>query len=306
MNPTASSVHVPPVPMVPRDPSRFPETLRVEGHDFAYHQTQRSGASAIYRGDSAYLRVGDVDRIGAHLERHRQMESFGFPVARILGEGDVAGHRYFVESSLGDERYGDIFRRECVGGGEVSDSSFDGFAAVSLECAEAALRSAGTPLNLPSFRTGLRVDELQRELPDLAAGIGEAFEAAASRLAVFPVGIVHGDLKPFNLFPSGVIDFEDAFVGPTPFDAATVTDYLDWFPEDDSYEYYRKFRFSPEQVAGYFGRLDALYAGRELPPPSAFREDMTFLKGLWLTVGMERAPKLQAWRRDRLRRLLGR
>ena len=64
------------------------------------------------------------------------------------------------------------------------------------------------------------------------------------------------------------------------------------------YEFYAKYRFTPEQKREYFKRMDAISVEAGFPPLSQFEEDFKFCRALWLAANLPHVPKLQQFRYD--------
>lgn len=171
--------------------------------------------------------------------------------------------------------------------------------------ARAQLKTITNEHNWESFRKGVHLDAICKELPEVAEKILARFQAIESNLASLPFAINHGDLTPFNMYPKGVIDFEDSFLGPVGYDLGALIEHLNWFPEDsERYEYYRHYNFLPEQKQTLINMLDNMYLENGLPRLSGFLADLDFAKGVWFVVHLDRTPKLQQFRYSLIKELL--
>jgi len=108
--------------------------------------------------------------------------------------------------------------------------------------------------------------------------------------------LTQGDFNPHNLFPEGVIDFEETYYGPAGYDLVTNIFSNTYFPETTGYEWIRLYSLTPEQKDIYYKRLDRIYTEAGLPAISDFCEHFEFLRAVWLTMRNHKTPKLQQWR----------
>jgi hypothetical protein len=109
---------------------------------------------------------------------------------------------------------------------------------------------------------------------------------------------MHGDLGPANIYPLGVIDFEDTASGPIGFDAASAIMTTEWFPQSRDYEFFERARFSTAQVEEYLAHCDRILTGAGLPKLSDSFDCFAFFRAAWLTANMQEWPKLQKYRYD--------
>lgn len=278
--------------------------ITIAGKTYTHVKTQRSGFSAIYKDETTFLRIGDKEKIKKDLAFHKKMEAYSFPVPKIISEGEFDNFSYFIEESVGDEHFGIIFKRETEKFGQIQDETFDQFITILVKFAEAQLRTIITVPDWDSFSKGIHLDYLILELPAEKDVIIDTFNLVKNKLSVFPFGLVHGDLTTFNIFPKGIIDFEDQFLGPVGYDIGAVVEHLNWFPEDKSCERFRSYNFSFEQKRKLVDRLDEVYLKHNLPKISNYLADFDFMKGIWFTVRMNPWPKLQAFRYKLMRSLI--
>ena len=65
------------------------KTIAINNRRYELVCQRTSYRSAVYRGTDSYLRIGDPAPIAHELAIHKQLASYGFPVAPLLGEGEV-------------------------------------------------------------------------------------------------------------------------------------------------------------------------------------------------------------------------
>ncbi|MCC7356710.1 MAG: phosphotransferase [Candidatus Doudnabacteria bacterium] len=279
-----------------RDSITFPEILEIKHSTFSLVDVQRSGKSAIYNDKSRYLRIGIGPGISNDLHLHKQMQTFGFPVAKLLDEGQHEGMLYFIEESLGDEHFGEIFKNDISASGEISGSSFQQFIDVSKKFVESQVKTITTKPNWESFKIGIHLDKIVEELPEQADAIMLRYEKVEERLGAFPTGLLHGDFGPFNMYPKGIIDLESSFFGPVGYDIGSIMEFSNWFPESPHDGYYQTYKFTDEQKVRFYEIMDRVYIERDLPKISDYTSEFNFVKGIWFAVGMDHLPNLQKFR----------
>ncbi len=281
----------------------FKNNITITGKNYILADIQRGG-SAIYKDDVSYLRIGDPKKIQKDLNLHKEMESYGFPVAKLLGEGRYEDMHYFIEESLGDNHFGQIFKNETEQNGFVSDKSFDSFMKVIGTFAKAQIKTISENQDWAEFRKGIHLDLICDELPDNKLKILNTYLSAEKKLKVFPFAIQHGDLTPFNVYPKGIIDLEDSFRGPVGYDLGSFTEIQNWFPEKSNDEFYKNYKLTDNQIKNYTETIDTLYSEHKLPLLSSYKEQFNLTKGIWFTVRMHALPDLQSYRYDLIKELI--
>lgn len=268
--------------------------LTIDGQLFRLMGAQRSG-TRVYRGETAFLRIGAPGVIARDLSYHRRMEAAHMPVPAILREGTHTGEAYFVEASLGEKSFRNAFAREYETTSVVTAAQFGLFLESAKKFFEAQLSTRKTAFNRDALATAIRLPSLISELPEYSEQMEKVFKLQCKRLALLPSVVTHGDLNPSNMYPSGVIDLEDSFDGPLGFDAISAIRTQDWFPDGD-YEFTARFRLSDAQRAAYMSEIDALAIRHGAQPISAFQKELEFCRAIWLCAGMSAWPKTQEWR----------
>ena len=279
-------------------PGARPERIHLEGQEFSFVTGQRGGASAVYKSENTYIRIGNPEKIHADLALHKKMEEAGFPVAKVLMEGEENGQAYFIESSLGEKHLGKVFAEDVEKEGIISNERFEEFLSVAEQFARAQLTTRTETKDYEEFATGVLLERLCNELPDYAEKLRSRFEKVRERTAMLPFVITHGDFNPNNLYPEGVIDLEDSFHGPYGYDLVSAFSHINYFPNSKDYEYYAKYRFTADQKRQYYERLDAISIEADLPSLSEFEEDFEFCRAIWLVADNPNTPKLQKFRYD--------
>lgn len=279
--------------------SEMPEKIELEGTTFEFVKGQRDGNSAVYKSTDSYLRIGLAAKIHSDLALHKRVESAGFPVARLITEGELNGRSYFVESSVGDKTLSAAFAEETELTGTISKESFYQFLSITDQFARAQLRTQTPDRNFEGFADGVHLDILCQELPEHAEKIQSRFREIQERTTKLPFVISHGDFNPHNLYPRGAIDLEDSYHAPFGHDLIGGIVSIDYFPDSQEFEYFAKYRFSEEQRTQYFTLLDEICDEHNLPRLSDFQSDFEFTRATWLLVRMHKWPKIQKFRYDK-------
>lgn len=257
---------------------------------------QRGGITAVYKSGDEVLRIGDREKIAKDLALHKKMEALGFPVATLIGEGESAGLSYFIEASLGDRHLGNRFAEDVRETGTIGDATFQSLLGIVDRFGRAQLKSIVPAKDFEEFSRGIHLDILCQELPHYSEAIGSRFRQCIDRFAPFPFVITHGDFNPNNLYPEGVIDFEDSFYGPFGFDLVTALVHISYFPDSPEYEYVARYRFTPAQSREYLESIDSIATDAHLPRLSEVKEDFEFCRASWSLVQMHQWPRLQQFR----------
>jgi len=148
------------------------------------------------------------------------------------------------------------------------------------------------------FAKGIHLDTLCEELPEYVSRIRAIFEIIKQKLSVLPFVVTHGDFNPHNLYPAGVIDFEDSFRGPFGYDLVGALAHIDYYPDSTDFEFFAKYRFSEDQKRQYFKAFDRICTEANLPLLSEFKNEFEFSRAVWLLILMHKWPKLQKFRYD--------
>ncbi len=272
------------------------EKIELGGTEFAFVKGQRDGNSAVYKSTDSYLRIGESHKIHSDLALHKRMESAGFPVAKLIAEGELDGKAYFIESSVGEKTLSTTFAEEVETTGVISEESFNQFLSITDQFARAQLHTLTSERDYEEFADGIHLNILCQELPDYAERIQARFKELQERTSELPFVISHGDYNPHNLYPGGVIDLEDSYHAPFGHDLIGGIVSIDYFPDSREFEYFAKYRFSEEQKKKYCDLLDEICNKQGIPRLSDFQSDFEFTRAVWLLVRMHKWPKIQRFR----------
>lgn len=234
--------------------------------------------------DSLYLRTGEVTAIRSEAEFVRMAWQNSFPVPEVTEIGQLPGGLgYFIEKSVGAEHFGDLLAREYAATGSVSSETFETFSAISLQFLAAQINPSCRQCGPSELRSGIQLENVLGQNPDLTGLLKQAVAKAEDRLQVLPLVLTHGDLSPFNIMPGGVIDFEMRFIAPAGLDAVTSIAFQRLWdhPKPDGAGTMRLWDFSRRQVADFLSQADAIFVAQGLPLLSAFFDDFLMLKAIW-------------------------
>ncbi len=251
---------------------------------------------------SLYLRTGEVSTIRSEAAFGSMAWQNGFPVPEVTKIGQLTdGLGYFIEKSVGTETFGDLLHREYAATGSISDQTFDAFCEINLRFLAAQINPSCRQSVPSELRSGIQIENVSSQNPDVADLLEQAFAKAEERLQELPLVWTHGDLSPFNILPGGVIDFEVRFVAPAGLDAVTAIAFQRlWdFPQADGTGTMRLWDFHHQQVAAFLAQADALFAAQGLPALSIYFDDFLMLKAIWALSyekpDDQQSPQVQRW-----------
>jgi hypothetical protein len=280
-------------------------TLTIKGVAFQHVSSGRYNPVAVYQRGRQYLRIGPRRKIAQLLAIHRTLADANFPVPRLIASGTRGGQAYYIETSLGEKHFGELFAEDYAKTGRISNTHFARFLAITKRFANAQFTTAAPHGGFPQFEKGIHADCILEELPRLTARTRKALARARERLRELPFALTHGDFNAWNIYPKGVIDFESHFRGPFGYDLAANVIQPKFFPRGKQTEASRTYDFSDAQVNTYLAFMDALSTRHALPKLSTHLNDFAFCRLIWSAARMERWPKLQAWRYRLFEKALG-
>ena len=258
---------------------------------------------SVYRLGDEYLRTGGRAEISKELEYHRRFQSIGVPVPQILQVELDDDPPFYTETSVGQRSLAKVFADEWKANQEVSSGSFDKMVELLSRFAEAQLKSAGETNEL-DFRSGIEIEALKTERPEIGDSLDRAFDKICERTARFPVVLTHGDLNPYNFFDTAIIDFETVFSAPAGYDIITACFHTYNFPIGLGFELTRRHEFTQEQIRAFVGKIDKIYTAREVPALSTVIDDFIVARAIWAAAHLTHLPILRQWRYARVLKIL--
>ncbi|MDD5050708.1 MAG: phosphotransferase [Candidatus Pacebacteria bacterium] len=271
--------------------------ITVLGKSYTHVRTRHQVPVSIYKGNGTFLRIGPKELIEKEVQFHKKLVHFGYPMARIISEGQYEDKSYFIENSLGEFHFGQLCAEDFAKNGSVSDFLFQSLLAITKKYAEAQLQTASKdPFNEEAFQKLIQFETILKEAPHLKEKSESCMKKVESHIKELPTVITHGDFNPHNIFEKGVIDWERTAHAPAGYDLVTNITQIFFFPHEGNYEYMGKYVFSKQQVGLYWSEIDALYESKGLPKLSDYANDFIFCRSVWSVVRMEKWPNIQKWR----------
>ena len=282
-------------------PNQFQQRITLDGQEFHLIKTRRNG-TALYHSEQGglYARIGAEREITREREQLIELKKYGFPVAEARSFRVHGARATLVESSLGQLPFGDIFMRETVETGVVSDVSYRAFVAVAEQCIRAQRAALRPSTESVLAHHHAQFVEIASELPHLTTLIERCANTVVSVLHACPATLTHGDFNPFNILHGGIIDFENSFIGVFGYDiVSAVTNHL-WFPKHPRVELPEAYSLTPAQRQLFHDTVVAPHGDllSERVLSSCF-----LAKACWATFGMSKFPLLQQWRFERFQKL---
>lgn len=274
--------------------------LTIDDKQYSLVRAQRDGESAVYTSGDTFLRLGNPKRIEAQLNLHKEMEKAGFPVSPVLAEGQFDEEPYYIEASLGQQHFGEIFKKDVLETGVISDGHFASFLTLMSQIGTAQLHTKQMVADRESFANGIKMEWICNELPEHTVALQKHFTESVERVSEFPFVLSHGDCNAHNLYPKGIIDLEDSFYGPFGYDLLTALLHADYMPLGDKYEHVAGYRFTEGQRAEYLAMVNEFSTTAGLSKLSDYINDFEFFRAVWLAVRMHKTPHLQKFRYDLL------
>ncbi len=278
----------------------LPKTIEVLGETYTFIRGRRN-MGGIYRSPNGerFARYGSREQVLQEFRLHQTAELYGFPIASIVATPTDTNPTFFVEASLGNALFTDLFRDHLNAQGMVANEQFQALLTLIQQFTEAQTKTRQSG-DWNQVFAKCHIHLILEELPNEADRIRKAWEKTQVALASVPFVLTHGDFNPHNLFPAGVIDFEDQFYGPEGYDPVTVIAHTLQFPRSGDYEMIRHYSFSLQQAQRLFDTVQTT-SGYDVVSRFA---PLLFLRSCWSSAGMHEKPNIQKWRYERFRQLL--
>lgn len=163
------------------------EDIVLDSRAFKHVKTRLFTPVSIYTCGDAYLRIGPPELIQRELSVHKNLVSFGFPVANIQGEGYLDDRYYYIEESLGEEIIGRSFCEDFKANAVISEKWFDTFLGIAERFVAAQTATIGKPHFMSrDFFQGIHLDILFHEAPHLREIATATTQKIKKRLTDFP------------------------------------------------------------------------------------------------------------------------
>lgn len=258
--------------------------ITIGNNRFTYIKDRLAGGRVFVNEDrNAYLRTGSPSEITGEANLTRELYGRGFPVPKLLETGTLPnGDVYYIEQSIGEDVFGDIFREETKTSGHVSDKSFDDFSRVIRKYCEAQFNPANlVPHDRDTLAHMTILETVMRNHPpsdEMREMFTMAYERASQKVLSLPWGYIQPDLNAFNVLKGGIIDFEMAGFGPLGYDVLMNVYFGRMWPADRV-----AYVFTDEQITRYITEVDKVALDKGLPVISPYTEDFLILKTIWVT-----------------------
>lgn len=259
-----------------------PENISVEGKTFTYIKNRLRGGQVFANEDrTEYLRTANTAEIAGEVNLTRDLYKRGFPVPEVVATGTLENETaYYVEKSIGERVFGEIFMEETKTQGRVSDESFDAFLDVIKRYCEAQFDQKNfVPCDKDALAGITALANVMRNnppSPEISVMFNEAYEKASERIMALPWGYIQSDLNAFNILHDGIIDFELAGFGPVGYDALTNIHFGRMWPKERV-----AYVFTDDQVVKYVAEIDKVAQEKGLPAMSEYENDFLVLKAIW-------------------------
>lgn len=258
------------------------ENIDIEGKTFSYIKNRLIGGKVFGNQDkSEYLRTANHAEIAGEVNLTKDLYERGFPVPEVLASGTLDdGTAYYIEKSIGERVFGEIFMEETKAQGRVSDESFDAFLDVIRRYCEAQFDQKNFVPHDKDALSGItalaNVMRNNPPSPEMSAMFAEAYKKASERVMALPWGYIQADLNAFNILHDGIIDFELAGFGPVGYDALTNVHFGRMWPKERV-----AYVFTDDQVAKYIAQINKVAQEKGLPSMSEYENDFLVLKAIW-------------------------
>jgi aminoglycoside/choline kinase family phosphotransferase len=258
------------------------ENIEIDGKTFSYIKNRLIGGKVFGNQDkSEYLRTANHAEIAGEVNLTKDLYARGFPVPEVLASGTLNdGTSYYIEKSIGERVFGEIFMEETKAQGRVSEESFDAFLDVIRRYCEAQFDHKNfVPHDKDALAAMTALANVMRNnppSPQMQAMFNEAYEKASERIMSLPLSYVQADLNAFNILHDGIIDFELAAFGPVGYDALTNVHFGRMWPKERV-----AYVFTDDQIAKYISEIDRVAQEKGLPKVSEYENDFLVLKAIW-------------------------
>lgn len=262
------------------------ETTEFIGDKWNYVKERLFTDSKVYRSVDGlkYLRIGETGNIKSEAAYVKKLHELGFPVPEMLEQGEIHGHGYYVERSVGGTSFGDKFREECASQGQVSPDSLESFCDIVCIFLRAQIKSSNhLDKQDDELRKNIMLSNVLQENSDFDADqVESCVQKIESRLLTLPKTFSHGDLTPRNTFENGIIDFEFRSIAPIGYDVLTapVIERFWGFKTNDR-KTYEEFYLDEGQISYYLRKIEKEAESHGIKDFLKFSDDFLLLKAIW-------------------------
>lgn len=227
--------------------------------------------------ENEYLHFGDPVKIQHVIDLQTDLHKKGYPVALILKVGNLGSFLYMVESSLGEQTYGEIFEKG------IESQTFKLFCGMVGAYFEAQVKNQ-LPQPIPfSVRKDVMAENVIEENSDLDLNLlNSSLDKLQDRLQRLPFTYSHGDFAARNILEKGVIDFEFCSVAPLGLDVFTACVMESfWMFENENGKIHAKFSYDEGNLDYLVKSLNEICRKNNLDMLLEYQNDFILLKAFW-------------------------
>jgi hypothetical protein len=230
--------------------------------------------------EKRYLHFGDSTKIQRVIELQTNLYKKGYPVAPILKVGNLNNFSYMLESSLGEQTYGEIFEKG------IESQTFKLFCDIISTYFEAQIRNQLPPPISFSVRKEVMAENVIQENSDLDLNlINSSLDKLQSRIQKLPFTYSHGDFAARNILEKGVIDFEFCSVAPLGLDVFTACEIESfWMFKNENGKIHAKFSFDKDNLSYIAKVLNEICSKHNLDVLFEYQNDFILFKAFWSTA----------------------
>lgn len=230
--------------------------------------------------ENEYLHFGDPVKIQHIIELQTDLHKKGYPVAPILKVGNLGSFLYMVESSLGEQTYGEIFEKG------IENQTFRLFCDMVGTYFEAQVKNQLPPPISFSVRKDVMAENVIQENSDLDLNlINSSLDKLQDRLQKLPFAYSHGDFSARNILEKGVIDFEFCSITPLGLDVFTACAMESfWMFKNENGKIHAKFSFDKDNLDYLIKTLSEICSKSDLDMLLEYQSDFILYKAFWSTA----------------------
>lgn len=230
--------------------------------------------------ENEYLHFGDPAKIKRVIELQTDLHKKGYPVAPILKFGNLGSFLYIVESSLGEQTYGEIFEKG------IESQTFKSFCDMAITYFDAQIKNQLPPPNSFNIRKDVMAKNVIQENSDLDLNLlNSSLDKLQNRLQRLPFAYSHGDFAARNILEKGVIDFEFYSIAPLGLDVFTACGVESlWMFKNENGKIHAKFSYDENNLDNLARILSEICSKYNLDMLLEYHNDFILYKAFWSTA----------------------
>src|SRR3989344_141010 len=143
------------------------KTIVIGKKNFSLQNRRAYKPVYVYKGRDLFLRLGPAAIVQKELKLHQHLIRLGFPFAAIVSSGKYKNQFYYIEKSLGNIHFGQIFSKDIQNQKRISKKNFGRFLTITKKFAEAQLRTVSVTRSQKNFAVGTNFVNIIKELPTM-------------------------------------------------------------------------------------------------------------------------------------------